>query len=202
MAFTSDRSQLLVGHDNSQLAYVYHLNKLSRLGPIFFPPGHYPRSIASSNRATLVASRVAGPVHTIDRVDLLSGSVDTPVTLGMYEKNVNMNTVLTASANGTFVLAAMPDGTVMLYDSSVDEFVASRQDFTALSGAYSASNYHSFAVDNHLLNASLVPLPNWTTQAAPPPASSSLTGRAIAPQPWTSSHPVSCSALTFSQRRL
>jgi uncharacterized protein (TIGR03437 family) len=158
MAFTSDRSQLLVGHDNSQLAYVYHLNKLSRLGPIFFPPGHYPRSIASSNRATLVASRVAGPVHTIDRVDLLSGSVDTPVTLGMYEKNVNMNTVLTASANGTFVLAAMPDGTVMLYDSSVDEFVASRQDFTALSGAYSASNYHSFAVDNHLLNASLVPV--------------------------------------------
>jgi len=158
MAFTFDRSQLLVGHDNSQLAYAYDLNKLTRLGPIFFPPGHYPRSIASSNRATLAASRVAGPVHTIDRIDLLSASVDTPATLGMYENNVNLNTVLTASANGAFVLAAMPDGTVMLYDSSVDEFVASRQDFTSLSGAYSASNYHSFAVDNHLLNASLVPV--------------------------------------------
>jgi uncharacterized protein (TIGR03437 family) len=158
MAFTFDRSQLLVGHDNSQLAYAYDLNKLTRLGPIYFPPGHYPRSIASSNRAILAASRVAGPAHTIDRIDLLSGSVDTPVTLGMYENNVNVNTVLTASANGAFVLAAMPDGTVMLYDSSADEFVASRQDFTSLSGAYSASNYHSFVVDNHLLNSSLVPL--------------------------------------------
>ena len=158
MAFTFDRSQLLVGHDNSQLAYVYDLNRLTRVGPIFFPPGHYPRSIASSKRATLAASRVAGPVHTIDRIDLLSGSVDTPVTLGMYENNVNVNTVLTASANGAFVLAAMPDGTVMLYDSSVDEFVASRHDFTSLSGAYSASNYHSFVVENHLLNASLVPV--------------------------------------------
>ena len=158
MAFTFDRSRLLVGHDNSQLAYAYDLNKLTRLGPIYFPPGHYPRSIASSNRATLAASRVAGPVHTIDRIDLLSRSADTPATLGMYENSVNINTVLTASANGAFVLAAMPDGTVMLYDSSVDEFVASRQDFASLSGAYSASNYHSFAVDNHLLNASLVPV--------------------------------------------
>ena len=158
MAFSFDRSQLLVGHDNSQLAYAYDLNKLTRLGPVFFPPGHYPRSIASSNRATLAASRVAGPVHTIDRIDLLSRSVDTPATLGVYENNINVNTVLTPSANGAFVLAAMPDGTVMLYDSSVDEFVASRQDFTSLSGAYSASNYHSYVVDNHLLNSSLVPV--------------------------------------------
>jgi uncharacterized protein (TIGR03437 family) len=158
MAFSFDRNQLLVGHDNSQLAYAYDLNKLTRLAPIYFPPGHYPRSIASSNRATLAAARVAGPVHTIDRIDLVSRSAGTPATLGIYENNINVNTVLTASANGAFVLAAMPDGTVMLYDSSADEFVASRQDFASLSGAYSASNYHSYIVDNHLLNSSLVPV--------------------------------------------
>jgi uncharacterized protein (TIGR03437 family) len=158
MAFSFDRSELLVGHDNSQLAYAYDLNSLTRLGPIYFPPGHYPRSIASSGNATLAASRVAGPVHTIDRIDLLSRSAYTPPTLGMYENNINVNTALTASANGASLLAAMPDGTVMLYDSSADTFVASRQDFTSLSGAYSASNYDSYIVDNHLLDASLVPL--------------------------------------------
>jgi uncharacterized protein (TIGR03437 family) len=158
MAFTFDRSELLVGHDNSQLAYAYDLNMLTRLGPVYFPPGHYPRSIASSGNATLAASRVAGPVHTIDRIDLLTRRAYTPPTLGMYENNINVNTVLTASANGAAVLAAMPDGTVMLYDSSADAFVASRQDFKSLSGAYSASNYDSYIVDNHLLNSSLVPL--------------------------------------------
>jgi uncharacterized protein (TIGR03437 family) len=157
MAFTFNRSELLVGHDNSQLAYVYDLNTLARLGPIYFPPGHYPRSIASSGNATLAASRVAGPVHTIDRIDLLSRRAYTPLTLGMYENNINVNTVLTASANGASILAAMPDGTVMLYDSSADALVASRQDFTSLAGAYSASNYDSYIVDNHLLNSSLVP---------------------------------------------
>ena len=160
MAFTFDRSTLLVGHDNSQLAYAYDLNTLARLGPIYFPPGHYPRSIASSGNATLAASRVAGSVHTIDRIDLLSRQAYTPVTLGMYENSVNVNTVLSASANGATILAAMPDGTVMLYDASADDFVASRQDFTSLSGAYAASNYDSYVVDNHLLNASLVPVGN------------------------------------------
>jgi uncharacterized protein (TIGR03437 family) len=158
MAFTFNRSELLVGHDNSQLAYAYDLNTLTRLGPIYFPPGHYPRSIASSGNATLAASRVAGPVHTIDRIDLLSRRAYTPLTLGMYENNINVNTALTASANGASVLAAMPDGTVMLYESSADAFVASRQDFTSLAGAYGASNYDSYIVDNHLLNSSLVPL--------------------------------------------
>ncbi|HVP45592.1 MAG TPA: hypothetical protein VMT32_03380 [Bryobacteraceae bacterium] len=158
MAFTFDRSTLLVGHDNSQLAYAYDLSTLTPLGPIYFPPGHYPRSIASSGNATLAASRVAGPVHTIDRIDLLARQAHTPLTLGMYENSVNVNTVLTASANGAFILAAMPDGTVMLYDASADSFIAARQDFAALSGAYAASNYDSFIVDNYLLNASLVPV--------------------------------------------
>ncbi|MBZ5596071.1 MAG: hypothetical protein LAP39_27830 [Acidobacteriia bacterium] len=160
MAFTFDRSTLLVGHDNSQLAYAYDLNTLTQLGPIYFPPGHYPRSIASSGNATLAASRVAGPVHTIDRIDLLSRRAFTPLTLGMYENNVNINTTLAASVNGASILAAMPDGTVMLYDASADEFIASRQDFASLSGAYAASNYDSYIVDNHLLNASLVPVAN------------------------------------------
>ena len=158
MAITFDRRTLLIGHDNSQLAYVYDLDTLRPEPPIHFPAGHYPRSIASSGNAILAASRVAGPVHTIDRIDLLAQTAFTPATLGLYENNIHVNTALTASSNGSSILAAMPDGTVMLYDSSVDAFIASRQDFSSLSGAYAASNFDAFVVDNHLLDSSLAPV--------------------------------------------
>ena len=163
MAITFDRQYLLVGHQNSPLAYVYDLNTLKVLAPVTFPPGHYPRSIASSGNATLAASRVAGPVNTIDRIDLVSRNAFTPPTLGMFENNIQLDTVLVASSNGSSIMAAMPDGTVMLYDATADTFIASRKDFTALSGAYAASNYGNFIVDNHLLNASLVPIGDLST---------------------------------------
>ena len=158
LAFTFDRRYLLVGHDNSQLAYVYDLDTLDALAPIVFPPGHYPRSIASSGNATLAASRVAGPTHTIDRIDLASRTASTPDTLGMFENSINVNTVLVAAENGASILAAMPDGTVMLYDATVDAFTTSRRDFASLAGAYAASNFDFFVADNHLLNSSLVPV--------------------------------------------
>jgi uncharacterized protein (TIGR03437 family) len=158
MAITFDRQNLLVGHQNSPLAYVYDLTTLKALEPVTFPPGHYPGSIASSGNATLAASRVAGPVNTIDRIDLVSRNAFTPPTLGMFENNVQLDTVLVAPGNGSSIMAAMPNGTVMLYDATADTFIASRKDFTSLSGAYAASDYGNFIVDTHLLNASLVPI--------------------------------------------
>jgi len=158
MAISFDQSYLLVGHDNSQLAAVFDLNTLQPLPPIVFPQGHYPRSIASSGNATLAASRVAGPVHTIDRIDLEGRRAFTLASLGPWENNININTVLVASANGASILAAMPDGNVMLYDSSADSFVASRKDFQSLSGVFAASNFDSYVVDKHVLDSSLAPL--------------------------------------------
>ena len=70
MAITFDRNYLLVANDNSQIANRYDLNTLQQLPPIVFPFGHYPRSIAASGKAILAASRVAGPIHTIDQIDL------------------------------------------------------------------------------------------------------------------------------------
>jgi uncharacterized protein (TIGR03437 family) len=163
MAVTFDQTTLLVGHDNSQFAYAYDLNSLQPRPPIAFPQGHYPRSIASSGDATLAASRVAGPVQTMDRVDLTTRTAFTPAALGPYENNININTALTASSNGASILAVMPDGTTMLYDSTADSFVASRQDYTVLAGSYAASNYGTFLVDNHLLDASLAPLGDFET---------------------------------------
>lgn len=158
MAITFDQSSLLVGHDDSQLASAYDLNTLQPLPPIVFPPGHYPRSVASSGNATLAASRVAAPPNTIDRIDLVGRTAFTPTTLGPWENNVNVNTVLSASPNGSSILAAMPDGNVMLYDATADSFVASRQDFQSLAGAFAASDYGFYVVDNHLLDSALAPL--------------------------------------------
>jgi uncharacterized protein (TIGR03437 family) len=156
MALTLDRQYLLVGNDDSQLANVYDLDRLEQLDPVAFPPGHYPRSIASSGRAILAASRVAGPAHQIDVLDLYAHLAVTLPTLGIYENKINVNTVLAASPSGARVFVAQADGTVMLYDANGDTFVASRKDFKALSGAFAALSDERFVADVNLLNGSLV----------------------------------------------
>ncbi|MBL8241641.1 MAG: hypothetical protein JNM66_29720 [Bryobacterales bacterium] len=163
LAISFDRRWLMVGHDNSQLISVFDLETLQPSAPIRMPFGHYPKSIASSGRATLVASRVAGPTHTIDRVDLLTRSANTPPTLGIFKNDINVNTVLVASGNGSSILALQPDGTLMLYNANVDSFTISRKEGTSLSGAYAASNFDQFVVGNLLLNASLVPTRQFET---------------------------------------
>ena len=157
MALTLDRRYLLVGHENSQLVYIFNLETLAPQLPLAMPPGHYPHSIAASGNAILVASRVAGPIHTIDRIDVSSRTATTLPTLGVFENSINVHTALAASPNGASILAAMADGTVLLYSASADTFTAARNDFTALSGAYGASNYQQFVVDNNVLNSSLAP---------------------------------------------
>jgi uncharacterized protein (TIGR03437 family) len=66
--------------------------------------------------------------------------------------------VLVASGNGSSILAASADGTLMLYNANVDSFTISRKDSTALKGAYAASSFDNFVVGNNVLNASLVPV--------------------------------------------
>ena len=165
LAITFDRKYLLVGHDESQLAYVYDLDTLEPSTPIRFQLGHYPRSLASAGGTILAACRVAGPVHTIDRVDFGMRTAVPMSRLGVYKNSVHVNTVLESAPNGGSILAAMPDGNLMLYDSNADTFTISRKDFTALSGSYAASSYGQFAVDNILLNESLVPTAKLDTTA-------------------------------------
>ncbi len=158
MAMTFDRHYLLVGHNDSQLAYVFDLETLEAERPIRFPIGHYPRSIAAVGRTILAASRVAGPDHTIDRVDFAARTATQLPSLGIYRNSVHEKTVLEAAPNGAAILAAMPDGNVMLFDATSDTFTISRKDFTSLSGAYAASNYGYFFVGDAMLNSSLVPV--------------------------------------------
>lgn len=174
--------KLLIGNDDSQIATVIDLDRMAPTDPVVFPPGHYPRSIAVSGNAILAASRVPGQVpvgfktiitgdneivqvpvmaakdQTIDRIDMhFHVAVPLP-NLGIYENKINVNTVLAGSPSGGTIFIAQADGTVMLYEASSDTFVASRKDFTALSGAYAALSDSQFVVDNNLLGKSLVPI--------------------------------------------
>jgi len=158
MALTFDRRYLMVGNDNSQYANVYDLETLEQQPPIRFPFGHYPRYLAASANAILAATRVAGPKHTIDRVDFFSRSAIELPTLGVFENNINMNTALVASANGGTILAAQADGNVLLYNANADTFTISRKDSAALAGAIAASSFDQFVIGNTLYNASLVPV--------------------------------------------
>jgi uncharacterized protein (TIGR03437 family) len=158
MAITMDDNYLIVGHDNAQLAYVYDLNALQKVQTIAMPYGHYPRSIGVSSRAILAASRVSGPAHTIDKIDLTSGIGTTYPSLGVFTNSVNVNTVLQGTPNGTAIMGVMADGNVILYDATVDSFTISRKDFSALSGAYAASSFGQFIVGNVIMNESLVPV--------------------------------------------
>jgi uncharacterized protein (TIGR03437 family) len=165
MAITRDLRQLLVGHDNSQIATVYNLDTLQPEPYIEFPPGHYPRSIAVSNRSILSAVRsVAGAqegqscpgTHAIDRVDLVTRTATRLPSLGPYCNDIPVDTVLQANLNGEYIIGAAGNGTVMLYDSSVDSFTAIRKDLASASGALAALPGQGYFLDNKLLNWSLV----------------------------------------------
>jgi uncharacterized protein (TIGR03437 family) len=167
MAVTFDQKYLLVGHENSQQLYVYDLDALQFSGTVPLPRGHYPRSVAASGNAILVAARVAGTTNTIDRIDLLARTATTLPSLGMFQNSVNADTALVASPNGGTILAASADGNVLLYDAAADSFIISRKLPAALSGAFAASGDGQYLAGSTLLNSSLVPATTWNDGSFP-----------------------------------
>ncbi|HUQ90464.1 MAG TPA: hypothetical protein VM120_02205 [Bryobacteraceae bacterium] len=164
MAITFDRRYMLVGHSLAQLIKVYDLETLEESNPIRMPSGYYPQSIAASSKAILVASRsAAGSDHKIVQVDFVTRSGTVLPTLGVYENKLDINTVLVATPNGSSIMGAQADGTLLLYSANADTFTISRKDPSPLSGAYAASSFDQFVIGNTLLNASLVPVGQFET---------------------------------------
>lgn len=156
MALSRDNTWLYIGHDNSQFVYAYDLNSLAQGTNIPMPFGHYPRSVAAANGAILAASRSASPPNAIDEIYTYPGVAYSLPSLGVFQNSINISTVLVPSPDGRFIMAAEADGNVLLYDSVANTFVVSRQDTTALSGAYAANTGGQYVIGNELLDASLV----------------------------------------------
>jgi len=155
MAITGDGKYLLVGHNDAKLISVFDLETLEESAPIRMPGYLYPRSVAVSGTTILTASRSAATDHEISLVDFENRTAVSFPTLGVYKNSVNVDTVLVSALRGNYIMAAMPDGNVLLYDASAGTFTVARKDFTALAGAYAASEFGQFAIDNKLLNQSL-----------------------------------------------
>ncbi|HLK21516.1 MAG TPA: hypothetical protein VKT81_21355 [Bryobacteraceae bacterium] len=159
MAITFDQRYLLVGCDNSHYLNVFDLETLQAVTPVRMFNGDYVQSVASSSNAILAVTRDAGGGDpSIHRIDLNTYSSSKLPSLGVYTNKVALNSVLTASSNGSSIFLAGADGSTMLYDAVSDTFTVSRQDFKTLSGAYAASNFNYYVVGNNLLDSSLVPV--------------------------------------------
>ncbi len=174
MAFSADRTQLMVGHDNSQLVYVYDLEKMQRNSVIRLPLGEYARSLAASNKATLAVVRTAAAASMsggvsawigasnvtpayIDNVDL-GANIATPLpSMGIWENSIPPESALSPSQNGATILLAQPDGIARAYSADADTFIASRNDVSSFKGSFAASSYETYVVGNNVLNRSLVP---------------------------------------------
>jgi uncharacterized protein (TIGR03437 family) len=157
MAMTRDNRWLIITNDNSQIANVYDLDSLQPIEPIVFPPGHYPRTVAVSLKAILATTRSTAGPHTIDRVDFDARTASSPPSLGIYRNDINLDTALTTSPTGEYVLAASANGNLLLYEATADTFVVSRKDHDELSGALAAVSDQMYVVGNNVVNWSLVP---------------------------------------------
>jgi uncharacterized protein (TIGR03437 family) len=156
MTITFDRTKLLVGCDNSHIISVFDLETFTPFPPVYAPRS-YVQSIASSAKATLAIMRDGGGEEPqIHSVDLHSLTTSKYARLGVYDNTVPLNTVLTAAPNGSSIMAASADGSVMLYDAGVDTFTISRKDFTSLAGAYAASSFGQYVIGNMIFDSSLV----------------------------------------------
>jgi uncharacterized protein (TIGR03437 family) len=159
MAVTYDQRYLLVGCDHAHYLNVFDLETLQATTPVRMTGGDYVQSVASSSNAILAVTRNAGGGDpSIHRIDLATRGSSKLPSLGIYENKVALNSVLASSSNGSSIMMASSDGSVMLYDANVNSFTVSRKDFSALSGAYAASNYNQYVAGNNLLDSSLVPV--------------------------------------------
>ncbi len=168
LAETFDGNTLLVGCNTAHVMTRYDLNALQPLNPVNTGPG-YVQSVAVSNGLILAVMRDGGGGSPyIASIDLIENTATKLPTLGVYQNQVLLNTVLAASPNGATVMLASADGHTMLYDANANTFTVSRQDFPSLTGAYAASAFGNYVVGSTILNASLVPVATINTQGSEP----------------------------------
>lgn len=165
MSFTPDQNYLLVANDNAQFVSVFDLNALAPSTPIILPGGLYARSIAQSSSATLALVRNEGPTTPLGcagtgcivGIDFANRAAAALTTLGVYSNSVSPTAALATSPGGGYIFLAAPDGNVLLYSAAANTFVASRQDFSSLSGGLAASDFGTYVVGNTTFDSSLVP---------------------------------------------
>jgi uncharacterized protein (TIGR03437 family) len=172
--FTADGKSLLVANADSQYVQMFDLDTLEPQRPIQLLAGRYATSVAAStNAAFAVVINDEKEPGSINRLDLQTGCAVEPPSLGIWQNKLDPESVVTTPPNRATVLLAEPDGNIKLYEAQGDAWVLSRKDFTALSGAYAASDplgppaaslpdsptdVGVYVIGNNIFNPALVPI--------------------------------------------
>ncbi len=183
LAITSDRRYLLVGHDNSQHINVFDLETFDKLQSIDVP-GAYPRVVAAANGAIWTTARVVTEQNLtcadgtaknpMFRANFDERIAQPPPNLGVFCNQVPQDSTLRTAPGGDFILLANPDGTVALWDSSVQDtnsWVLTRKDLDGITGTVGALSGERFVTGDWILNQALFPMAQWNTDAYTPAGS-------------------------------
>jgi uncharacterized protein (TIGR03437 family) len=172
MAITDDQRYMIVGNDRSHLASVFDLETFQTQAPILFQDG-YPRSIAVAHGGIWATVRVVSPPASVTcpgatngftitnplyRVDFFSRTANAPPTLGIYCNQVPADSVVSSTPSENYMLLAMADGTVAMWDAAINTWVVSRTNTGSVAGAFGAFNDNLFVVGNSVLDPGLFPV--------------------------------------------
>ncbi len=151
---------LVVANSRGENVSVINLNTMTLHGKVFYSwqllqEGHYPHSLAASNRSIVMASMTSGQ-WKLSFLTLPNGAISTSETLGVFSNSFSAPLAVAAHPDGDEVLVAEADGNTYLYENTSQRLIITRQDFTSAGGAVGAAVDY-YIVDNHVLNRSLTP---------------------------------------------
>jgi len=167
MAITEDYRHLIVGNDNSQYISVFDLETLLPAPPVW-TPNFYIRSVAVGRGGIWATGRRAdGKAPALLSIDFVNRVATAPSSLGIYQNIVAPTSILSASPSLNYILLAMVDGTVALWEGSSNRWVGSRKDQAALGGAIATLSDNLFAIGSNFFDESLYPVASSATSSTP-----------------------------------
>ena len=167
MAITEDSRHLMVGNDNSQYISVFDLETLLPAPPVW-TPGVYVRSLAVGRGGIWATARRAdGKPPTLFSIDFVNRVATAPSSLGIYQNIVAPTSILSASPSLNYILLAMVDGTVALWEASSNRWIGSRKDQAGLGGAIATLNDNLFAIGSNFYDESLYPVASSASSSTP-----------------------------------
>ena len=172
LALTPDGNTLYVANSGSENISIIDPDRLQTVGRVNFPPIPF-NSNAALMTPRLIAAGLSGPLILMSNGSLWNVVGNTAVPRGV-SRLLGQTTVglpvpiplpssMTATPAGEYILLVTATGVADLYDATVDDWVASRQVFTAATqtgyiGPVAAGPKGQYYVANGtLLNSALVP---------------------------------------------
>jgi uncharacterized protein (TIGR03437 family) len=172
LALTPDGNTLYVANSGSENISIIDPDKLQTVGRVSFPPIPFNSNLALMT-PRLIAAGLSGPLILMSNGSLWNVVGNTAVPRGVSRLlgqtaaglpvAIPIPSSMAATPAGEYILLVTATGVADLYDATVDDWVASRQVFTAATqtgyiGPVAAGpKGQYFVVNGTVLNSALVP---------------------------------------------